>query len=157
MERFILNLQEAERLIQIADHMTYITYPLIKEKNILLKILTETKKAVANCINSILQYEYFYKQITLYNNPKTNLETFIKKSSKRFQITELEIKQIQELFELAEKHKQSPMEFTQNEKVIIMTENSETYELSLEKAKLFVSLSKNILQKTKNKIFLDEK
>ena len=68
MERFLEYIQEAEKIIQTVDHMAYITFPLIKDKKLLLKILLETKIAVANCINSILQHEYIYKRITLYKN-----------------------------------------------------------------------------------------
>ena len=152
MQKFLSNLQEAERKIQTADHMAYVTYPLIKDKRILLKILTETKNAIASCINSILQYEYLYKRINLYQNPKANFETFINKSSKRFDINNIEIKAILDIFEIIELHKQSPMEFVRNEKVIIMNGNSLFREITLEKTKEFLSLSKNILQKTKNKI-----
>ena len=152
MQKFLENLQEAERKIQTADHLVYVTYPLIKDKRILLKILTETKNAVASCINSILQYEYLYKRINLYQDPKVNFETFINKSSKRFTISSIEIKSILELFEITELHKQSPMEFIKDNKVIILTNNSKIHQISIEKIKEFLSLSKNILQKAKNKI-----
>ena len=152
MQKFLENLQQAEKLIQTADHIAYVTFPLIKDKKILIKIVLETKKAMATCINSILQYEYLYKQISLYQNPKTNFETFVKKSSKRFQITEREIKCIIELFDLAEKHKQSPMEFIKDERLIILTDNSKTHEISLEKAKELLEISKNVLIKTKDRI-----
>ena len=70
MEKFLENLQEAENIIQTIDHMVYVTFPLIQDKKLLLKIILETKTAIANCINSILQYEYLYKRIRLYKEPK---------------------------------------------------------------------------------------
>ncbi|GAJ08281.1 unnamed protein product, partial [marine sediment metagenome] len=79
MEKFLENLQEAQKTIQVIDHMIYVTFPLIKDKKILTKILTETKSAITNCINSILQYEYLYKRVNLYKDAKTNFRIFIKK------------------------------------------------------------------------------
>ena len=53
------------------------------------------------------------------------------------------------LFEIAEKHKQSSMEFVKNEKIVILSENFNHIEITLEKIREFLALSKSILQKTK--------
>ena len=148
MQKFIENLQEAQKTIQIIDHMIYVTFPLIQDKKILIKILTETKDAVANCINSILQYEYLYKRIKLYKDAKTNFRIFIKKCCPYYQITQEEINSIIELFELVEKHKQSATEFVRDEKVIILSDNLKTKTITIEKVKEFFYLSKKIIEKT---------
>lgn len=84
MEKYIQNLQESERLWQTAGHLAYVTYPLVKDKRLLLKILIEIKNSLSKCINAVLQYEHLYKRIKLYGNPKINLETFAQKCSPRF-------------------------------------------------------------------------
>jgi len=152
MEKFHEYLEQAEKIIETADHMVYVTYPLIKDKHLLLKILSEIKTAVAKCINSILQYEYLYKRINLYSDPKANLKTFREKSAQRYEINENEIKLILKLFELAEKHKKSSMEFVRKEKIVILSNNSEPSTLTLEQVKKFLVLSKNLLNKAKTKI-----
>ncbi|MCK5149592.1 hypothetical protein KAJ87_01555 [Candidatus Pacearchaeota archaeon] len=152
MEKFLESIQEAEKIIKNVDHMIYITFPLIKEKKLLLKILLETKIAIANCINSILQYEYIYKRITLYKSAKTNFMTFIQKCSQKYEITKQEIKLILELFDIIEKHKHSPIEFIKNEKIIILSENLNPKIITIEKIKEFLLLSKSILTKTKKRI-----
>lgn len=148
MEKFLENIQEAQKTIQIIDHMIYVTYPLIKDKKILTKLLTETKKVIANCINSILQYEYLYKRITLYQNPKTNFKIFKEQCAKRYEITQEQVHIIINLFELVEKHKQSTMEFLKNEKVVILSKNLETETITIDKLKEFFNLSKDIMKKT---------
>ena len=149
MEKFIEYLAEAERIIKTADHLIYMTFPLVKDKKLLLKILSETKIVITNCINSILQYEYLYKRIKLYKDPKTNFRTFREKCAPRYKITKEEIKIIIELFEIVENHKQSPFEFVKNEKIIILSENLEQKTLTIEKTKEFLLLAKNILKKSK--------
>ena len=148
MTKFLENLQEAQKIIQTVDHMVYVTFPLIKDKKILVKILKETKNAIADCINAILQYEYLYKRIELYKNAKTNFRTFIKKCCPYYKITSEETNSIIELFELAEKHEQSTIEFVREEKVVILSENLKTETITLEKIKEFLNLAKNILKKT---------
>jgi hypothetical protein len=148
MEKFLKKIQEAQKTIQVIDHMIYVTFPLIKDKKILTKILTETKNTITNCINSILQYEYLYKRIDLYSNPKTNFKTFEQQCAPRYKITKGELNLIIKLFELVEKHKQSAIEFLKNEKVVILSENLEKETITMEKIKEFFNLSKEIMKKT---------
>ncbi len=152
MEKFIEYLAEAERIIKTADHLVYITFPLVKDKKLLLKILSETKIVITNCINSILQYEYLYKRIRLYKDPKTNFRTFREKCAPRYKITKEEIEMIIELFEIVENHKQSSFEFVKNEKIIILSENLEQKSLTVEKIKEFLLIAKNVLKKSKEVI-----
>lgn len=152
MEKFLEYLTEATRITKACDHMIYVSYPLIKDKKLLIKIIIELKKSLAYCINSILQYEYIYKKIKLYSDAKANLETFINKSSIRFNITKQEIKNILELFEVVETHKNSPMVFTKDEKIVILTDNMRKEIITLEKTKQYLQLTKNILNKTTLKI-----
>lgn len=152
MAKFIEYLSEANRIIRACDHMIYVSYPLIKDKKLLIKILIELKKGLAYCINAILQYEYIYKRIKLYQDAKDNMQTFVNKSSKRYNITNQEIKSILEIFDVVEMHKKSPITFTRDEKIVILTDNMAKHIITLEKTKEFLALSKNILQKTNFKI-----
>lgn len=152
MEKFIEYLNEAQRIIKASDHIIYVSYPLIKDKKILLKIIEELKKAIVFCINAILQYEYLFKRVMLSENARKNFETFITKSSERYRITKKEIKMILELFELVEKHKRSAMEFLKNDRVVILGSSMDKNFLSVEKTKEFLILSKEILRKTKDSL-----
>ena len=75
MEKIIKNLEEAQKIIHVADHLIYTTYPLVKDKRLLLKIILEIKKALVKCINAVLQYEYIYKRIKLSSDSQTNFNT----------------------------------------------------------------------------------
>ncbi len=152
MDKFLKNLQEASKIISTADHMLYVTFPLIKDKKLLLKILIDTKIAISKCISSILQYEYLYKRINLYNNPKTNFKTFEEKCAKKYDVTKQDIKLILELFDIVEEHKKSSMEFMKNTKIIILSQNLQQKTITIEKIKEFLTLAKNILKKIKETI-----
>lgn len=152
MEKFLQNLQEADRIIKAVDHLVYVTFPLVKDKRMLLKILVETKNAVALCINSILQYDYIYKKIRLYHDTKENFRTFKEKCASRYGISQEEINKITSLFEIAERHRKSPFEFVRQDKVVIMSENFYPEAITLEKTKEFVILAKNVLFKVEKGI-----
>jgi len=150
MEKFLENLEKARKLIQTADHLIYMTFPLVSDKKLLLKIISEIRNGIANCINSILQYEYLYKRISLYQEPKTNFKTFREKCATKYGIMPEEIILILELFEIVEEHEKSPMEFVKDEKIVILSENMKQKTITVEKTKEFLAMAKNILRKTEN-------
>ena len=67
MEKYQQHLQDAIKSLKLADHMTYVTFPLINEYRLLLKIFDEIYKSVINNVNAVLCYEYLYKRIRLYD------------------------------------------------------------------------------------------
>jgi len=146
-EKFIENLDKASAILKTADHMLYMTYPLIKEKRLLLKILNETYMAVLSIINAILQYEYIYKRIQLYKDAKVNFQTFTNKVAPKYNIAPEQIEKIKEIFNLTEKHKNSPFEFVRNDKVVIMTNALKTDTVTVDKMKSFILITKDILRK----------
>lgn len=146
------NIEEADRMIKTADHMIYTTYPVIKDKRLLLKILSEIAIAVSKSIACILQYDYVYEKIELYKDPKRNFETFKNKCAPDYGITQEEIKKIMDLLDLAERHKRSTMEFVKDDKIVIITDGMESHIVTLEKIKEFIFLSKNLSKKIKNKV-----
>jgi len=147
MEKFIENLQEAQKTIRIADHLLYMTFPLVKDKKLLLKIVLELKKGLTHGINAILQYEYLYKRIRLSPDSKANFKIFQQKCAPRYNISDEEIRTVLEIFNLVEKHKKSPMEFVKNEKVVILSQDLQIDIITFEKTKEFLQISKEILGK----------
>ena len=155
MEKFVENLASAEKMIRGADHMIYVTFPLIKDKRLLLKVLQETKNAIALCINSILQYEYLYKRIKLYKDSRLNFKIFVEKCAPRYGITKDELNNVLDLFDFVEKHKESPFEFVKDERVVILSENLRPRIITLEKTKIFMTVAKSLLRKTREIIKKD--
>ncbi|MBT3405412.1 hypothetical protein HN832_01330 [archaeon] len=149
--KFIEYLQEANRITRTVDHLLYVTYPLIQDKKILIKILTELKKSTAFCINSILQYEYLLKRIPLYKDPKMNFKNFINKCAPRYQMSSIENQKITELFQIIENHKQSSMEFKKNNQLIILTETSQKI-IKIETIKEFLQINKKLIENIKTQI-----
>ena len=152
MEKFLDNLEKSEKTISTASHLLYMTYPLVKDKRLLLKILSEIKNGIASCMNAVLQYEYLYGRVRLSSDPKINFKKFLEKCCPRYNISNTDIKKIIKLFEIIEKHKNSPMEFIREEKIVILSENMNSETITLEKVKEFLEVSKNVLKKAKDVI-----
>lgn len=151
MEKYLESLELAQKALQTADHMTYITFPLVKEKRLLLKILSELSISVMSAISSILQYEYSQKRIQIYRDARENFQTF-KEISSRYNISPEQLRRLIEIINLSEKHKKSPFEFVRNDKIVIMSEGMQTEILTLEKIKAFLLETKDFLRKASLKI-----
>ena len=152
MEKFQENLIQAIKNLQIADHMTYVTYPLVNEKRLLLKIFDEIYKSIINCINTILNYEYLYKRIKLYTDNRENLITFFNKCSKDYGLTNEQLKKIKEIIEIHKKHQESSMEFVKKDQLVILSQELQTQTLNIFKIKEYLLVAKELLMKIKNKI-----
>ena len=152
MEKFQENLAQAIKNLQIADHMAYVTYPLVNDRRLLLKIFDEIYKSIIGCINAILNYEYLYKRIRLYKENDSNMQTFIHKCAKNYELTNEQIKKIKEILELNRQHKQSAMEFVKKDKIIILSESLGTQSIDIQKIKAYLLLAKELLMKTNNKV-----
>lgn len=150
-EKFIESLSNAVKAMQTADHLTYITFPLVKEKRLLLKILTELNLSLLNVINAILQYEYYYKRIEIYKDARENFNTF-KEISPRYGINSEQLKKLIDIMILAEKHKKSPFEFVKDDKIVIMSNGMHTDWITLEKIKSFLLEVKDIIKKANSRI-----
>jgi len=148
-EMHLESMKKAVKNIHIADHMLYVTYPVIKDKRLLLKVLDQVYDAVVYIINAVLQQDYILKRIKLYSDPKANFQTFMEKSSKNYNITSDEVKEVAELVSLYESHKKSPMEFSRRDKIVIMSNSLKTSIIDSEKLKKYLNLSKNLAGKAK--------
>lgn len=157
MKAVIENLMEADKYYQRANHLLSVTFPLIKNKNLLIKIIQEIKNSITKTVVAILQYEFLYKRIKLTPDPEKNFQIFEQECAKKYEITQKEIEQIRALFELTKKQKESVMDVMKNEKVVHISKDMNTETLTPEKAREFLDLSKTIFQKTKIFIIQERK
>lgn len=137
--------EQAKRHFKIADHMAYVTFTLLKENRLMIKILNELYLSTRHLIRSILQYEYAYKRVQLYKDPVLNLKTFRQKIAPLYLAPE-EISKVLQILELEKKHKDSPLEFVKKDKFVIML--GDRYEtLTIEKIKEFIVVLRKLLSK----------
>lgn len=145
-ERFILSLEKAKQQIQLADHLVYMTFPIVRENKLLLKALDIIRDSLINAITAILQYEYVYKRIQIYKDAKENFKTF-KKLAGKYSINEEQLCKIIEILNLAEKHRKSSFEFSRKNKIVIMSDDARIETISIEKIKKFLLDAKELIKK----------
>lgn len=147
-------IEEAKKILKIADHMVYVTYPVINENRLLIKILSQINSIMNNVILAVLENEYANKRIRSYADPKMNFKSFVE-SSKRYGIGASGIETVKKVAAIMEMHSQSPMEFVKNDSFVIMSDSMRTEEITYNLVKSSLSVAKEMLSSVENRINLD--
>lgn len=144
-KRFVNELVEAEKSWHIADHLLYVTYPVVKDEKLLLRVLEDIYKAMVLTISTILKFEYLYKRVDLSKNTSKNLETFFKKCSLKYGLNEEENIIMRRIMYLGKKHKESGFEFSKRGKAVILDDELGINILTAEELKKGIQVSKKLL------------
>jgi hypothetical protein len=147
-------LEKAEKSLRTADHMIYITYPLIKDNRILKSVLDQLYSIADNIVFSVLDYEAAHKRAAFAAMQLTSgCQNWIlfAKSAPQFSITAQELEKMREFLEIVEKHRASSVEFTRKDRLVFMN-NSSTESIGLEQMKIYLNVLKAVLRKAREKI-----
>ena len=146
MRQYIRNII---RSLQIADHMTYVTYPLIKENRLLLKVFDEIYNAIKLCIEIILNQEEGENEFRLIPN---SFNSFFNNYAKDYGLNNEQIKSLIEIIELNKKHKNSAMEFSRDCNIVILSDNLTTRVLDIWIIKQYLLLAKEFFVNVSKRI-----
>ncbi len=145
MEKFQDCSQQANKFFNTADHLTYITFPLVKEIKLMITITENLYFAVMNAMDAILEYDKLYKRIDILSNDfDLRFETFRQECAKRYNLRREYITMINELRNIILNHKKSPMEFIKNNNIVIYSQN-QVNTISMEKIKQYLPLTRQFL------------
>ena len=142
---FFDSLYEAEKFWNSADHLVYITLPVVKDTKLLLRVLENLHKCAVRAISTILKFEYLYKRITLSSDSARNLEIFFSKCASRYGLGTDDREKIKKIIHLGKKHKEAGVEFPRSGKVIILDDNLGREEIRVEEMKVFIRVLRGLL------------
>jgi hypothetical protein len=148
---FINELNRARVQLQSADHLVYVTLPVVKDFKLIIRALECLYKGVVVNISLILKYEYLYKRVILSRDNKKNLNIFFNKCGVRYGLSDEGLLLLKELILFGRKHKESGLEFSKNGKFAIVDDDLKFVVLDEKKIKEFIGISKVLLEKTNGK------
>ena len=148
MERFKELVEKANRSLNTADHLAYVTYPVINEPKLTITILNNIYQSLLHSIDALLYYDYLFKRVSFYpKDEKEKIELFRKITSKHYNIDREHIILIDEIKNLLSKHKESPIEFIRKDQLVICSTNYNIQTISINKIKDYLSKSKEFVDK----------
>ncbi len=127
MEQVRRNILEANNAFKTADHLAYVSYPLLKDNKLLLAITQNLYMAGLKGMDAVLHYEYLYKRITMMPvDFESRMQIFETKVAPKMNIRQGIPKIIKDLRFIMQQHKNSPMEFSRREKFVICNDDYTT-------------------------------
>src|SRR3989338_1295550 len=132
MQDVTTTLNRANQLFKTADHLAYVTYPLLKDNKLIITILENLSEASIKAMESLLYYEKYYKRIQHFPSDfKSKIEIF-RLTCNHYNINRNYVALIQDLHDIIDKRKTSKMEFVKQDKYVIW-DNGHIVTLNYEK------------------------
>lgn len=147
MELYETYLKKAISFFKTADHLVYVTMPVVRDNKLFMTVLDNMHMALVSGMNAVLEYERLYKRIMpLADNFESRFEVF-KRMMGRYGFINEEAVTIWELKRFIEERKEAPVEFTRSGKFVICSDNYRMKTISIEEIKKYLSITKNFLLK----------
>jgi hypothetical protein len=148
MENIPLMLKEANRLFKNSDHLAYMTYPLVQDKRLLMRILESLNEALSKFMEVLLYYDFVYNRSgPVPQSFMERLDVFRRRCSGRYGIGEGQLKMIMELHEIVEHRKKSSMEFMRGSDYIIASDDFRIRKIGIDQLKKWINESKDFVAK----------
>ena len=146
MEKFQQAREKSVRNLRIADHMLYVTYPLIKDNKLLMSITENIFLAMTNAMASVLYYERLFKRIPPFHETfDSKYNFFTEKIVPRYNIDAKFMKNVKMVRDILMAHRESKVEFSRPDKFVICIDDYKTRSITENDLKNFVAISKQFL------------
>jgi hypothetical protein len=161
MEQFQFLRDKAFEKVKVADHMLFVTYPMMKDPKLLLAVLENVNTSLEYAVAAILHYQLLFKQIPAFKEtPQSRLEMFRNEVVPRLRMSQNYVKLIRDVRKLLAAQKKSPVSFVKNDKYVICSPKYDIKAIDVNlvkryvfEAKLFVS-NVNVIVSKNERIFI---
>mgnify|MGYP001562813167 CR=1 FL=1 len=147
MDKLKQLITEANTEFKKADHLAYVTYPMIRESKLLYAIAEVLYNSLHKGVEAVLAYERLYKRIPLVPGTfETEIELF-KDVSARYGFNRNIVLLLLDLKRLIKAKKESPVEFVRKDKFVICDDDYTMSVLDINKIKAYVMDSREFVEK----------
>jgi len=144
-------ISEANGSLKTADHLAYITYPVVKDNRLLIKIIENLYVSLVMVMEGLLYYDRYYKRIGPFaENFDSRLEVFKNKVSRRYNFDREFVVLLLDLKKIIEDHKKSSMVFQRSDKVVICSDRYRMKTLDIRDVKHYLGKAKPFILKARN-------
>ncbi len=148
MEKVILLVKEAIKAFKTADHLTYVTFPLLNDQKLFATIAEKLKESLDKGTRSLLEYDYLYKRIQFVPAEfQTRLSLFQQYALKKYGFDPRCLLTMREVEEIVTRRRESPIEFIRRDRLVIASSDYRLKTVTLEKIKELVQNTKTFISK----------
>ena len=147
MEKYQQAQAVAIRNLTVADHILYVTYPVIQDPKLLVGVLNNLFLALMNAMTAVLWHDRLFKLIPpFYDTFESRFNMFRVKSMPQHNIEKRYSDLIQEMKEMTFLHKKSSVEFRRKDSFIICQDDYSTISISASQLKEYVKTTKEFVK-----------
>lgn len=120
MEQFQFLRDKAVEKVRVADHMLFMTYPVVKDPKLLLAVVENVFAGLDFGVAAVLHHQKLFKQIPPFQETFTSrFEMFRRTVIPQLGLSPNYVKLISDVRILISAHKKSPISFVKNDKYVI--------------------------------------
>ncbi len=147
MEKFQEAREKARRSLKIADHMLFMTYPLVKDNKLLLAVLENIFLSLTSSLGALLYYERTFKRVPpFHDNFESKANLFREKCMDKYKFSKEYLLLMREIKEILAEHRKSPFEFQKENSVVICSDSYHLRTLSVEQIKKYLNKTKEFVK-----------
>ena len=148
MEKYQALIESANLHFKNADHMIFVTYPLINDPKLVITIAEKLYRSILLAINALLNYDYLYKHVSYIPElEQDKVKLFKEDTQKRYNFSKEIFSVIEDLKDLVNFRKRSPIEFVRKNNFVICSSGYTTKTISFTKIKQYGQEIKYFLAK----------
>ncbi len=120
MDKTEIALLQAKKFFDTADHLVYVSYPLLKDNKLFIVALNNLYMSALRCMDAVFYTERLYKRIEMLPyDIDSRITIFESETAPRLKLDPKILKTIKDLKFIVQQHKESPVEFSRMEKFVI--------------------------------------
>lgn len=150
MEKFHQMVQEANKYFITADHLAYVTYPVVKEIRLTITIAQNLYNSINKIMDAVIYRERLYKRISPVPDEFESRVNILQNCLRRYNISQDYLRTYRELKIILKSHNESPVEFIRNNKLVMCSDSyTKVKTIDIDTLKKHVIEVRNILEEIK--------
>ncbi|MFA5406625.1 MAG: hypothetical protein WC307_04690 [Candidatus Nanoarchaeia archaeon] len=130
--------------LRLADHMLYVTFPLLDDKRVFLNAVNHLGNAIKIVIRDFMRLETDYKRLSFMPSEDLLINEFVSKYATRLGLSTF-IEMIKSVTSFNNVRSRSSIKLKKNEKFIVISPEYSMVVLSIGEAKSFVRQAKDFI------------
>ena len=149
MQRLKSLIEEANKRIRTADHLVYMTYPMLQDPKLIMKIAENIADAMKYAIEAIVYYDRLYKRVSPMGEEfVSKYDIFKHHCSKRYNISPQHLLTFEDVNNIVQEHKNSPTSFVKDGSIVICSDQfQKVRRVGIDKVKSFLNDAKQFIIK----------
>ncbi|MBD3312457.1 hypothetical protein GF352_03330 [archaeon] len=145
-------LKSAVEELSLADHMLYVTFPLLNDKQIFLNAVNHLGKSITEVIRAFMSREVAFKRIKFMPPKDLLINEFIDRYSGNLGLNKRLVKMIKQVTTFNNVRHRSSIKLKRNDKFIVISPEYSMSALTLEEAKDYLRLAREFVQKMRGQM-----